>query len=59
VSRSIAAAEALVLRRRGAAVRIINPDERSRRAMGLNLLDPRPRAAVIAAGLEQGRRLAG
>ena len=59
VSRSIAAAETLVLRRRGAAVRIINPDERSRRAMGLNLLDPRPRAAVIAAGLEQGRRLAG
>jgi len=56
VSRSIAAAEALVLRRRGAAVRIINPDENCRRAMGVNLLDPRRRAAVIAAGLEQGRR---
>jgi len=59
VSRSIAAAEALALRGRGAEVTVINPDERCRRAMGLNLLDPRPRAAVIAAGLDQGHRLAG
>ena len=28
------------------------------RAMGANLMDPRPRRAVIAAGLAQGRRLA-
>jgi NTE family protein len=58
LSRSIAAAEALALRHRGATVAVVNPDEPSRRAMGMNLLDPRPRAAVIAAGLEQGRRLA-
>jgi NTE family protein len=58
LSRSIAAAEALALKHRGASVAVVNPDEASRRAMGINLLDPRPRAAVIAAGLEQGRRLA-
>jgi NTE family protein len=58
VSRAIAATEALALRGRGARVRIVNPDEACRRAMGLNLLDPTPRAAVIEAGLEQGRRLA-
>jgi NTE family protein len=59
VSRSIAAAEALALRGRGAEVTVVNPDDGSRRAMGLNLLDPRPRADVVAAGLQQGRRLAG
>jgi NTE family protein len=59
VSRSIGATEALALRGRGAHVRVINPDDGSRRAMGVNLLDPRPRAAVAAAGLAQGRRLAG
>jgi NTE family protein len=58
LSRSIAAAEALALRHRGAAVTIVNPDESCRRAMGINLLDHRPRGAVAAAGLEQGRRLA-
>ena len=59
LSRSIAAAEALALRGRGGDVTVVNPDERCRRAMGLNLLDPRPRGAVITAGLDQGRRLAG
>lgn len=57
VSRSIAAAEALALRRRGARVTVVNPDERSRAAMGADLLDPRPRAAVAAAGLQQGQRI--
>ena len=57
VSRSIAAAEALALRRRGARVTVVNPDERSRAAMGADLLDPRPRAAVAAAGLQQGQRM--
>lgn len=58
-SRSVAAAEALVLRRRGATVDVVNPDRASAEAMGSNFMDSRPRARVIAAGFEQGRRLAG
>jgi len=58
VPRSLAAAEALALGRRGARVRVLNPDEGARAAMGANLLDPGPRAAVAAAGLQQGRRMA-
>jgi NTE family protein len=58
VSRAIAGAEALVLRRRGAHVDTVNPDRASVEAMGTNLMDPAPRAAVTAAGLAQGRRLA-
>jgi NTE family protein len=58
VSRGMATAEALALRHRGASVTTVNPDEGSMAAMGTNLMDPRPRAAVIAAGLVQGRRLA-
>jgi NTE family protein len=58
VSRSLAAAEALALSRGGAKVRTVNPDPASVRAMGTNLLDPRPRADVIGAGLAQGRQLA-
>jgi NTE family protein len=59
VSRSAAAAEALVLRRRGATVETVNPDRACVEAIGPNLMDARPRRAVIAAGLAQGRRLAG
>ena len=57
VSRSIAGAEALVLRNRGASVSTINPDAASTAAMGTNLMDPRRRRAVIDAGLAQGYRL--
>jgi NTE family protein len=57
VSRGIAGAEALALRRRGVAVETINPDRASAAAMGTNLMDASRRDAVIAAGLEQGRRL--
>ena len=57
VSRSVAGAEALVLRRRGATVETINPDRDSLTAIGPNLMDPGPRDRVIAAGLAQGRRL--
>ncbi len=57
ISRGIAAAEALALRHRGAIVSTINPDDASTAAMGMNLMDPRPRSAVIEAGLAQGRRL--
>ncbi len=57
-SRSLAEVEALALRRRGAHVTVVAPDAASVEAMGPNLMDARPRAAVIAAGLAQGRGLA-
>jgi NTE family protein len=58
VSRGIAATEALALRRRGATVDTVNPDEATAAVMGTKLMDPRRRDDVIAAGLNQGRRLA-
>ena len=58
-SRSVARVEALVLERRGARVQIVPPDEGSVAAIGPNLMDPRRRREVIAAGVAQGRRLAG
>jgi NTE family protein len=57
-SRSVARVEALVLERRGARVQIVSPDEGSVDAIGPNLMDPRHRSEVIAAGVAQGRRLA-
>jgi NTE family protein len=58
MSRTVAAAEALVLKRRGASVTTLNPDEATVAVMGTNLMDPRPREAVIETGLAQGRWLA-
>jgi len=58
-SRTLAAAEALALERRGASVTLVAPDAGSMEAIGGNLMDPRPRKRVIAAGLAQGRALAG
>jgi NTE family protein len=58
VSRSVAAAESLVLRRRGVGVHIVNPDADAADAMGSNLMRRSGRGAVMAAGLAQGRRLA-
>ena len=58
VSRSVAAAESLVLRRRGVEVQIVNPDAASAEAMGPNLMRRSGRDAVMAAGLAQGRHLA-
>jgi NTE family protein len=58
LSRGIAAAEALVLKHRGAIVTTINPDEQTAAVMGTNLMDPRLRRDVIEAGLAHGRRLA-
>jgi NTE family protein len=58
MSRGIAGTEALVLRRRGARVTTVNPDQASTAAMGANLMNPGRRKRVIEAGLEQGRRLA-
>jgi NTE family protein len=59
LSRSLAAVEGLALERRGAEVVTVSPDPGSLAAIGPNLMDPSPRAAVIAAGLAQGRALAG
>jgi NTE family protein len=56
-SRSMARVEALVLEGRGARVRNVAPDRASLEAIGPNLMDARPRSRVIAAGLEQGRRI--
>jgi NTE family protein len=53
-----AAAEALLLRRRGARVRIVAPDRGTVEAIGPNLFDGRRRAAVETAGYHQGRALA-
>jgi NTE family protein len=58
VSRTVAAAEALVLRHRGALVTVVNPDRQSAVAIGANLMDARRSERVIAAGLAQGRRAA-
>ncbi len=58
VSRAAVAAEALVLRHRGAIVTTVNPDSRTSAVLGTNLMDHRRRAAVIEAGLAQGRALA-
>jgi NTE family protein len=53
-----AAAESLILRRRGARVRIVVPDAETVRAIGPNLFDSRRRPQVEAAGYAQGRTLA-
>jgi len=58
LSRGIAASEGLVLRRRGARVRTINPDAASAAAMGANLMDARRRERVVEAGIAQGRAAA-
>jgi NTE family protein len=59
VSRAIAGAESLTMRRRGVRTTTIGPDRASAAAMGLNLMDGRRRRDVVDAGLAQGRRLAG
>ena len=58
VSRGLATTEALALRRRGVGVTTVNPSAASAAAMGLNLMDPARRPAVIEAGFAQGRELA-
>jgi NTE family protein len=59
LSRGGAAVEALALERRGAQVDTVAPDAEAAEAMGPNLMDPRRRSQTIAAGLAQGRALAG
>jgi NTE family protein len=58
LSRSVAAVEALTLRRRGATVTAVAPDGASAARMGGNLMDPSRREAVIEAGFAQGVTLA-
>ena len=58
ISRGAAAGEALALRHRGARVSVVNPDQASARAMGIDLMSRSRRSAVIAAGHAQGLRLA-
>jgi NTE family protein len=48
--------EAAAARRRGATVEIIGPDAGSAHAMGGDLMNPRRRARVLAAGFRQGAR---
>jgi hypothetical protein len=40
-------------------VTVVNPDRAAASAMGVNLMSQEGRADVTAAGLAQGRRLAG
>jgi NTE family protein len=57
-SRSLARVEALTLERRGASVELISPDAGSLEAIGPSLMEAGRRRQVIAAGVEQGRRIA-
>jgi NTE family protein len=59
VTRSAASVEALVLRRRGASVRIVTPGPETATLMGADLMDPTRRDAVLAAGYRQGILLDG
>ena len=56
VSRTAVSVEALVLRRRGAAVQLLAPNAESAEAMGTNFMDREPRGRVLAAGYRQGLR---
>jgi NTE family protein len=57
-SMTLASAEALSVRARGAAVSTVTPDVASVQAIGPSLMDHRRRDAVAAAGYAQGRLMA-
>jgi NTE family protein len=57
VSRTAVSVEALVLRRRGAAVRLLAPNAECAEAMGINFMDREPSGRVLAAGYRQGLEL--
>lgn len=59
VSRALAAVERQYLERRGVKVEIVAPDAACTTAMAGRLMDGRLRSQTIAAGLAQGRALAG
>lgn len=54
VSRTAVSLEALVLRRRGAAVQLLAPSAESAETMGTNFMDRERSGRVIAAGYRQG-----
>ena len=54
VSRTAVSVEALVLRRRGAAVQMLAPNAESAETMGTNFMDREPSGRVLAAGYRQG-----
>jgi NTE family protein len=58
VSRSAAAVETLVLRRRGASVTTFGPNAAAASEIGLNLMDRRRARPVLAAGYRQGLEIA-
>ncbi|MEX1142064.1 MAG: patatin-like phospholipase family protein [Thermoleophilaceae bacterium] len=59
VSRSLAGVEGHYLERRGAKVEIVAPDVTATAVMAGRLMDPKLRSRTVAAGLAQGRALAG
>jgi NTE family protein len=59
LAQAAAAAETVILRRRGAEVRTIGPSAAAARAIGINLMDPGPRERVLAAGYRQGLEVGG
>jgi NTE family protein len=58
LARSAVSVEALALKRRGAIVQTVAPDVECAAAMGGDFMDPEPRKRVLAAGYQQGLRLA-
>jgi NTE family protein len=54
VSRSAVSLEGLALRRRGAAVQTVAPNNECAAAMGSNFMDSEPRTRVLSAGYRQG-----
>jgi NTE family protein len=58
VARSAVSLEAMVLRRRGAAVQTVAPNVESAATMGSNFMDREPRGRVLAAAYRQGLALA-
>lgn len=57
-ARPAVALEATALRRRGAHVEVVGPDDQAAASFGPNLLDPRSSAGALEEGYRQGRGLA-
>jgi NTE family protein len=57
LSRPQVATETIALRRRGAHVRVVAPNDAARTAMGENFMSPARRPGALAAGYDQGRGL--
>jgi NTE family protein len=58
LARSAVSLEALVLRRRGAAVQAIAPNVEAAAAMGVDFMNREPRSRVLTAGYTQGLQVA-